>query len=88
MECLVGPIKAGDATLLADFATFFSAPEVVVLPITASVAERAATILATSAFKPMDCLHLAAAVDSGCNRFLTNDVQLRGFPDVLIETLT
>jgi hypothetical protein len=30
MECLVGPIKGGDAAMLADFAAFFSAPEVLI----------------------------------------------------------
>jgi len=88
MECLVGPIKAGDPALLADFAAFFSAPDVVVLPITLPIAERAARIRASYRFGPMDCFHLAAAVDSGCNLFLTNDAQLRGFSDVLVEVLT
>jgi uncharacterized protein len=88
MECLVGPMKAGDPGILADFAAFFSAPEVVVLPITVSIAERAARIRASYRFGPMDSFHLAAAVDSGCNLFLTNDAQLSGFSDVVVEVLT
>jgi uncharacterized protein len=88
MECLVGPIKAGDAAVLADFAAFFSAPDVVILPITAPIAERAAEIRAIYRFGPMDSFHLAAAVDSGSNVFLTNDAQLRQFRDVFVEILT
>jgi predicted nucleic acid-binding protein len=88
MECLVGPIKAGDAAMLADFAAFFSASDVVILPITAPIAERAAEIRATYQFGPMDSFHLAAAVDSGCNLFLTNDTQLRQFVGVVVEVLT
>ena len=40
MECLVGPIKAGDTALLAEFAAFFAAPGVVIQPITGPVALR------------------------------------------------
>ena len=88
MECLVGPPKAGDTALLADFTSFFAAPDVVILPITAAVALRAATIRACSRFQPMDSLHLAAAVEHGCRTFLTNDARLSSFPDIAIEILT
>jgi uncharacterized protein len=88
MECLVGPIKAGDAAAVADFTAFFAAPDVAVLPITAAVAYRAATIRATYRFRPMDSLHLATAAEHGCGLFLTNDVPLRRFPDITVEVLT
>jgi predicted nucleic acid-binding protein len=87
MECLVGPLKKGDANLENDFRAFFSAPDVGILPITASVCDRAAGIRAKHGFKPLDSLHLAAAVEHGCNRFLTNDGRLSSFPDIPIEVL-
>ena len=31
--------------------------------------------------------HLAAAIESGCDVFLTNDNQLATFPDITIEVL-
>ena len=34
-----------------------------------------------------DALHLAAAIESGCDVFLTNDDQLSGFPDIAVEVL-
>jgi predicted nucleic acid-binding protein len=34
-----------------------------------------------------DALHLAAAIESGCDVFLTNDNQLASFPDITIEVL-
>lgn len=34
-----------------------------------------------------DALHLAAAIESGCDVFLTNDDQLDNFPDITIEEL-
>ena len=88
MECQVGPLSSGDHALLADYATFFSRPEVRVLPITAAVCDRAAAIRAQYRFKPLDALHLAAAVDAGCGKFVTNDTRLQRFPDTHVEILT
>lgn len=34
-----------------------------------------------------DSLHLAAAIESGCDVFLTNDNQLANFADIAIEIL-
>jgi predicted nucleic acid-binding protein len=51
METAIGPLKANDPTRLADFATFFAAPHVTVLPITATVCDRAARIRAQYGFK-------------------------------------
>ncbi len=88
MECLVGPIKAGNAALVGEFAAFFAAPDVVIQPITGPVAFRAATIRAMFRFQPMDSLHLAAAVEYGCRAFLSNDARLSRFPDIAVEILT
>jgi len=86
MECLVGPLKSGDAAVEADFHTFFGVTSVVA--ITATVCDRAARIRATHNFKPMDSLQLAAAVEHGANRFLTNDTRLNSFTGLTIEVLT
>jgi predicted nucleic acid-binding protein len=79
MECQVGPLK---------FATFFASPDVQVLPISALVCDRAAQIRAQHGFKPLDSLHLAAAKEFACNRFLTNDNRLSKFPDLTVEVLS
>ena len=34
-----------------------------------------------------DALHLAAAIEFGCEVFLTNDNQLANFPDITVEEL-
>ncbi len=88
MECLVGPMKFGDAVLLAKFPAFFAAPGVSVLPITPAVCDRAAAIRANHGFKALDALHLAAAVEHGCRLFLTADAQLARFPHIPIQVLT
>jgi uncharacterized protein len=87
MECLVGPLQAGNAAQVADFNAFCTVPDVDVLPITAALCDRAAQVRATHGFPAMDSLHLAAAVEHGCDLFLTNDARLAAFPDVPVEIL-
>jgi uncharacterized protein len=88
MECQVGPLKANDAVLLAKYATFFASPDLEVLSVSPAVCDRAARIRAQYGFKPLDSLHLAAAVEHGCTFFLTRDAQLKRFPGVAVEILS
>jgi uncharacterized protein len=88
MECQVGPLKANDAGLLAKYTTFFASPDLDVLPVSPAVCDRAARIRAQHGFKPLDSLHLAAAVEHGCTLFLTSDAQLKRFPDIVVEILS
>ncbi len=88
MGCQVGPLKANDPVLLAQYVTFFQSPDVSVLAISPAVCDRAARIRAQYGFKPLDALHLAAAAEHGCTLSITNDVQLRRFPDVPVEILS
>ena len=88
MEALVGPLRSNDTQLVADFQSFFAASDVPVLPITAAVCDRAARIRAQYGFRPLDSLHLAAAVDHQCTRFLTNDLALSNFSDIQVEILS
>jgi predicted nucleic acid-binding protein len=57
------------------------------LPVTVAVWERAAQIRADYNFSALDSLHLAGAAEHGCTRFLSNDAQLKRFPDVFVEIL-
>jgi predicted nucleic acid-binding protein len=88
MECLVGPLQSGNRVLQNDFGAFFAAPGVQVVPITPAVCDQAALIRATSRFKPMDALQLAAAVEHGAKVFLTNDARLSSFTGLTVEVLT
>ncbi len=87
LECRVKPLKLGAATTLTDFDAFFSHPDVRIVPITTAVFDRATIIRAAHNFKLGDSLHLAAAVEGGCERFLTNDNRLAGFTDIPVEVL-
>ncbi len=88
MKCQVGPLNSNDAVLPAKYATFYASPDLDVLHMSPAVCDRAARIRAQYGFKPLDSLHLAAAVEHGCTRFLTKDAQLKSFPDILVEILS
>jgi uncharacterized protein len=87
MECLVGPLRAGNAGLLSNYNAFFASPLVHVVDVSAAVCDRAAAIRAAHRFAAIDALHLAAAVENGCNIFLTNDTRLSRFPGINVEVL-
>jgi uncharacterized protein len=86
MECLVGPLKSGDAAVDANFYMFFGVTNVVA--ITAAVCDRAARIQATHDFKPMDALQLATAIKHGASIFLTAEGRLGPFTGLTVEVLS
>jgi predicted nucleic acid-binding protein len=86
LECRVKPLKLGSPTL-ADFDAFFIRPDVRFVSITTGVFDRATIIRATHNFRLGDSLHLAAAVEAGCDRFLTNDTRLSAFRGIPVEVL-
>jgi predicted nucleic acid-binding protein len=87
LEYRVMPLKAADKTKLDLFDAFCTRPDVQVVPITTAVFDRATAIRATHNFKLADSLHLVAAVEAGCDRFLSNDNRLSAFTDITMEVL-
>jgi predicted nucleic acid-binding protein len=87
LECRVQPIRLGDAAKLAVFDAFFARPDVQLVPITTAVFDRATQLRATHNFKLGDSLHLAAAVEAGCDAFLTNDTRLSRCTEIPVEVL-
>lgn len=73
--------------VLAQYDAFFAHPDVQVVPLTAAVCDRATEIRARQRFQLGDSLNLAAAVEAGCNIFLTNDTRLNAFTGLTIEVL-
>ena len=88
MECRVGPLAQQDEGALAGFDRFFARPDVRMLELTAATFDRAAVIRAKHGFHVVDALHLAAALEGGCDAFFTNDARLAAFPDLRIISLT
>jgi predicted nucleic acid-binding protein len=87
LECRIKPLRLGATKVLADFDAFFVRPDVRLAPITTAVFDRATLIRATRGFTLGDSLHLAAAAEARCDRFLTNDARLAAFTDVAVEVL-
>lgn len=87
LECRVMPIRNSDAKSLAQFDDFFVRPYVQLVPVSPAVFDRATEIRAKHNLRLGDSLHLAAAIESGCDRFLTNDLRLNRCTDITIEVL-
>jgi len=71
MECLVGPLRAGDQIGQLAFRSFFA--DCTVVPLHPEVMERAAVLRASTRLQTADAIHLAAAVHWGCDALMTND---------------
>jgi predicted nucleic acid-binding protein len=76
LECRVGPVRKGDAGLLAQFDAFFANREIEIIPWDREIFELATQIRALHGTKTPDALHLAAATVGRCEEFWTNDHRL------------
>jgi predicted nucleic acid-binding protein len=76
-----------DKVKLAGFDAFFARPDVQRAPLTTAVYDRATVLRARHNFKLADSLHLAAAIEGGCDRLLTNDYRLSRCTDIAVEVL-
>jgi uncharacterized protein len=97
-ECLVPVLGPGSGQRLSEFFRFFHGANLRIVTLTAAMHTRASAICGSYAYPATlpaqpkryglaDGLHLAAAIESGCDVFLTNDKQLSGFPDITVEEL-
>ena len=87
LECRANAVASGDRVTLAEYYVFFSQAVEQVVVLTTAVVDRATVVRGQYRFKTPDALHLAAAVESGCQVFLTNDLRLGGFRDLTVEAL-
>ena len=85
LECRVKPMRDGNSILLQDFDDYFNNTIAEIVPLTRDVVDKATEIRAQFNFKTPDSLHLAAAVVSNCDVFLTNDHRLSRFTGITIE---
>jgi uncharacterized protein len=75
MECLVGPLRAGNQTLESKYRQWFES--VVVFPVTREVFTEAARLRADfPSLKTPDALHVATAFHHRCDELWTNDERL------------
>ena len=74
LECLVLPVRTADTLLQQRYERLFD--RMTLLPMTRAVFERATDLRATHSLKTPDALHLACAIENGCDEFWTNDERL------------
>jgi len=88
LECRTKPIKENDLLLLNDYDTFFSDVIGEIFQLSKAVVDCATKIRASHGFRTPDALHLAVAILSNCDAFLTNDLRLEKFPDIKIQAIS
>jgi len=81
-------MRDGNTALLDDFDRFFNESASDVLALSREVIDRATEIRARYTFKTPDAIHLATAILSKCELFLTNDRRLDRFTELPVVALT
>ncbi len=87
LECRVKPLRQENAALLKDFDDYFEGAVEDMVGLSREVVDLATRIRAQYGFKTPDALHLAVAVLSDCDVFLTNDHRLDRFSEISIEVV-
>jgi predicted nucleic acid-binding protein len=76
-EVLVLPFQTGSTTYVSGYRDMLlNSKNISTVPVSAVIAEKAAELRATYRLRTPDALHVATAIISGCDAFLTNDLGL------------
>ena len=84
-EVLVHPFRQGRQDLVTAYRTLLEHhPHLRIAPISAAVAVLAANLRARHGIRTPDALQLSAAIDAGCEAFLTTDVRLKRVDEIRV----
>lgn len=87
-ECLPKPLKENDRAVVKAYETLFqNTKEIRLVPVDAAVARRCADLRAQYNLRTPDALHVATAIETGCDIFLTNDLTLKRVKEVRVLVL-
>lgn len=87
-ECLNKPLAAGDTGLIRDYTLLCEATTGIRLrDVDSQIAYEAARLRAVHRLRTPDALHLATALSTGCDAFLTNDFALQRVTDLPVLVL-
>ena len=87
-EVLVHPLAKGQLELYLQYQNLlYNSEHIEVVSIDPGIAERAASLRAVYGIRTPDALQIAAAIESGCQAFLTNDVALKRVNGISILVL-
>lgn len=87
LECLVKPYREANDKLINAFTRFFDKDVHRFVALDRAVLDRAARLRARYRFKTPDAIHLAAAIQGGCDAFVTNDHRLDRCAEIKIEVI-
>lgn len=88
VEVLSHPMKLGDHRLVQEYRDILvNSSEFRLVPVTAQIAESAAEMRARYNLRTPDALHVASAVLTGCDAFLTNDTSFERITEIRILVL-
>jgi len=88
-ECLVKPCADGNSDFQVRYqAAITTRPGLTVCPVSRSVLIRTAHIRAAHKVRLPDALHLATALETACDSFLTNDQLVKPIPGITLIQLS
>lgn len=77
-ETLMKPIQVSDQSLIDTYHELLTETDYIqLISVTPDLAAKAAHLRARYNLRTPDALHVASAIESGCNAFLTNDLGLK-----------
>ncbi|TAO05429.1 MAG: type II toxin-antitoxin system VapC family toxin [Phormidium sp. SL48-SHIP] len=83
-ECLVGALQMSLTDLEQAYVAIFKSDDVLFVENTLTISQDAARIRVQYNLRLPDALQIAAAMDAGCQAFLTNDAQLKRIAELNI----
>jgi predicted nucleic acid-binding protein len=83
-ECLVGALQMGLTDLEQVYVAIFTRDDVLFVENTLAIARQAARVRVQYNLQLPDALQIAAAIDAGCQAFLTNDAHLKRIAELNI----
>lgn len=87
-EILTLPLKLGNTTLEHQYRDILTnTGNLLLSPVTASIADYAAQLRARFNLRTPDALHIATALEAKCDAFLTNDAALKRVTEITILLL-
>jgi predicted nucleic acid-binding protein len=88
-ECLTKPLKVNDPSLVSAYERFLlKTRNITLIPVTLQISRRSAVLRATYGLRTPDALHIATALETGCEAFLTNDVALKRVNELSVLILS
>ena len=86
-ECLYKPSRDGNSRAVAAYERLFGSGEVTLTSLDGGLAKRAAVSGGQLGLKLIDAIHYIAALEQGCDVFVTSDRQFKSGPAMQVMTI-